>query len=710
MRLRLALHAGEIHHDDYGLVGTAINLAFRMLDAKPLKKALAESTGVLGVIASQWFFDEVIRHDPTNHPGEYHRIRVIAKETETDAWIRLPCEPDESRNIVVSHSPRAQVPRQLPGKVAGFVGRADELEALTSLLDVIPARNTVVISAIHGTAGIGKTALAVHWAHEVTQRFPDGQLYVNLRGFDPLGSPVTPAEAVRGFLEALEVPPKRIPASLDAQAALYRSLLAGRRVLVLLDNARDAEQVRPLIPGSPGCVAVVTSRHRLTSLVAGEGALPITLDLLTTTESRQLLTQRIGVDRVTAETQAVERIIESCARLPLALAIVAARAATHPTFPLAALADELRGSLGRLGALDGGDTSTNARVAFSWSYQQLTTEAARLFRLLSLHSGPDITVSAAASLAGLTQISVQPTLRELARAHLITERTPGRYAFHDLLRAYAGEQARAFDTEAEQRTALKRMLDHYLHTAHEAALLLYPRWEPITPNPQEDNVTVEEFEDYAAASAWYQAEHHVVMGLTNLAATRGFHIHAWQLSSLLMEYLDQRGEWHGLTSVQQIALSAAQRQGDRDGQAHMHHDLGRTFTWLGRFRDARENFRRALDIFTNLDDEAGQAHILTDLGWLLAQQNQFSEALTHVDQALALAHSVGNRLAKARALNHLGWYHALINQYSLALNCCREALALYRELDDPRGESHTLDNLGYTHLQAGHHQKRKRDG
>ena len=243
------------------------------------------------------------------------------------------------------------MPRQLPAAVAGFAGRAAELAALTGLLqEATAAASTIVISAIGGTAGIGKTALAVNWAHQVAGQFPDGQLYVNLRGFDPAGSPMTAAEAVRGFLDAFEVPPGRIPASLDAQAALYRSLLAGRRVLVVLDNARDADQVRPLLPGSPGCAVVVTSRNRLTSLIAAEGARPLTLDLLTFAEARQLLAGRIGAGRVAAEPPAVEEIITSCARLPLALSIVAARAAAHPGFRLAALAGELRDARGGLDA------------------------------------------------------------------------------------------------------------------------------------------------------------------------------------------------------------------------------------------------------------------------------------------------------------------------------------------------------------------------
>ena len=283
---------------------------------------------------------------------------LLREHLQQILWEFADRRPPSDRNLLappdadLPQSPEVAVPRQLPTAVAGFAGRTAELEALTSLLEeaALPG-GTVVISAIDGTAGIGKTALAVQWAHQVAGRFPDGQLYVNLRGFDPAGPPMEPAEAVRGFLDAFEVPAAPIPASLDAQAARYRSLLARRRVLVLLDNAHDANQVRPLLPGSPGSSVVVTSRNRLTGLIA-DGAHPLTVGVFTETDARQMLDRRLGEDRVAAQPQAVQQIIARCARLPLALSIVAARAAAHPDFPLTALAEELREAEGRLQALD----------------------------------------------------------------------------------------------------------------------------------------------------------------------------------------------------------------------------------------------------------------------------------------------------------------------------------------------------------------------
>jgi DNA-binding SARP family transcriptional activator len=328
------------------------------------------------------------------------------------------------------------VPRELPAAIGHFTGRARELRALTMMLDRMgdPVMGAVVICAIGGTAGVGKTALALHFAHRVAGRFTDGQLYVNLRGFAPSGVPVTPGEAVRGFLDALGVPPERIPARQQAQAGLYRSLLADRKMLIVLDNARDEQQVRPLLPASPASLVIVTSRNQLAGLAAADGARLLSLDVLPSDEAVQLLSARIGAGRAVAEPEAASEIAALCACLPLALAVAAARAAARPRFRLTELAAGLRGAAGRLDALDAGDPAVSVRAVFSWSYLQLGPAAARMFRLLGLHPGPDIGVPAAASLAAVDEPEARRVLGELARDCLVTEHAPGRYAFHDLLR------------------------------------------------------------------------------------------------------------------------------------------------------------------------------------------------------------------------------------------------------------------------------------
>jgi transcriptional regulator with XRE-family HTH domain len=387
----------------------------------------------------------------------------------------------------------AAVPRQLPAAVPDFTGRAAELRALTRMLDEAGASapGTVVISAIGGTAGVGKTALALHWAHQVARRFPDGQLHVNLRGFDPAGTPATPATAIRRFLDALGVPPERIPPAPEAQENLYRSLLADKRMLIVLDNARDEQQVRPLLPASPASLVLVTSRNQLAGLAAADGARLVSLDAFTHDEAVQLLTARVGTSRAAAEPEAIDEIAGLCACLPLALAVAAARASARPRFPLTALAAELRDATRRLDALESGDPTASVRAVFSWSYRQLSPEPAWMFRLLGLHPGPDISVPAAVSLAGTTEPEARRMLSELTRHCLIAEHIPGRYAFHDLLRAYAATQAREWDSEPDRAAAAVRVLDHYLHTANAAVTLLDTMDEPITVAAPQSGVTPE---------------------------------------------------------------------------------------------------------------------------------------------------------------------------------------------------------------------------
>lgn len=601
--------------------------------------------------------------------------------------------------------PAPPVPAQLPPDVAAFTGRAAHLHHLDALLPAEDqAATAVVISAIAGTAGIGKTSLAVHWAHRIAHRFPDGQLYVNLRGYDPAGTPTTPTEAIRGFLDAFAVPPQRIPASLDAQIGLCRSLLAGKRVLLLLDNARDADQVRPLLPGSPGCLVVVTSRNQLTSLVAAEGAHPVTLDLLTHDEARDLLTRRLGPDRVAAEPDAVDQLITLCSRLPLALSIVAARAATRPTFPLTLLASELRDARDSLDPFIGEDPKTDIRAIFSWSYHAVSAPAARLFRLLGLHPGPEVSAAAAASTAGIPLPQIRPLLAELTRTHMLVEPAPGRYSFHDLLRTYATELTHAIDAATERRTALHRLLDHYLHTALRAALLLRPCLPTIPLTPVQPGVIPENLTDHTRALAWFTAEHCVLLAVCRHAATNGRDRHAWQLAFTIKFFLHRRGHWHDWISIQQAGLDAAHRIGDRTGQAHSHHDLARVLAQLGRYEEARIHLEHAFDLFTLLGDASGLAAAATGFNHVYGRQGLHREALRPALRALALYRSAGDRYGEANALNNAGWTYAHLGDYRQALTCCQQALSLVQELDVVSTVmANTWDSLGHVRHHLGHH-------
>jgi DNA-binding SARP family transcriptional activator/tetratricopeptide (TPR) repeat protein len=591
----------------------------------------------------------------------------------------------------VAAKPRAPVPAQLPLGVRGFTGRAAALDRLDALITGDPTA-AVVVAALSGAAGVGKTALAVHWAHRVAHHFPDGQLYLNLRGFDPGGTAMSAAEAVRRLLDAFEVPPARIPVSVDAQVSLYRSLLAGRRVLVVLDNARDAEQVRPLLPGAPGCLAVVTSRNQLTSLVATEGAVPLALDLLSHAEARDLLANRLGAEAVAAAPSAVDAIVVACARLPLALAIVAARVAVNASTPLDAVADEL--GRASLDGLDGGDPFTDVRGVLSWSYRVLGAEAARLFRLLGLHPGPDIGAAAVASLAGLTPERTGPLLADLVRAHLVTEHAPGRYTCHDLLRAYAAELVRNVDSAAERHAATHRMLDHYLHTAHAAALLLQPHREPLALPPAERG---EPLADYAQALDWFTAEQAVLLALVEREES-----HAWPIAWALTTFLGRRGAWRDLAAAHRAALATAQQRGDRAGQAHAHRGLALACNELGLDDDAEAHHHAALALFTELSVHTGQAQTHLDLALVRERQARHADALDHANQALDLFRRAGNQFGLANALNAVGWHHAGLGEHQQTLVYCEQALALLREMGERYGQAATSDSLGYAHHHLGH--------
>ena len=406
-------------------------------------------------------------------------------------------------------------PAQLPMASPVFAGRDDEIAAVLDRLGSDGGDAPVLITAIGGMAGIGKTALAVHCAHTLADRFPDGQLYLNLRGFDPDGRIVSAEDALRGFLEALGVNPASLPDQLDERAALFRSQLAGRRVLVVLDNARDTEQVRPLLPGTPGCRVIVTSRNQLTGLVAHDGAQPLRLGPLSDPDARRLLVRRLGHARVAEDPAATDRIIAACAGLPLALAIVSARAAAN-SFSLSVLADELAVSADRLNALTADESIVDVRAVFSWSYRMLPPTVADVFRGLAVHPGPEISLAAASSITGLSAAQVRGAIAALLAGNLLTEVSPGRFVMHDLIRDYAAE---LLDT-AERDTTFGRLVDHYVRSTR-AAYLTYGR-PPVGELPAaSDGVTPETPADTVGAMTWYTRERAVLRAVVDAAIAAG---------------------------------------------------------------------------------------------------------------------------------------------------------------------------------------------
>jgi len=542
----------------------------------------------------------------------------------------------------------------------------------------------------------------------VAARFPDGQLYVNLRGFDPSGRVMDPADAIRGFLDALGEPPDRIPASPDAQAARYRNRLAGKRVLVVLDNARDAEQVRPLLPASPAAVVLVTSRNQLTGLVATEGAHPLQLGVLSPAESRDLLNERLGDDRVTAEPDAVPEIVAACAGLPLALSLAAARA-QQSGFPLAALVADLNEAGNRLNVLETGDPLSDVRAIFSWSYATLPPPAARLFRLLGRQPGSDLSTVAAAALAGAPVPETRRLLSQLTRANLATEHAPGRYTQHDLLRAYAAELASADEAE----DALARLIAHYVHTACTANRLVYPNLDaiavPLEPLPA--GVEAGRIADHDAAMAWLTAEHANLLAAAAHAAGAGLHAYTWQLAWGLDTFHYRQWHLHDQMATWQAAVTAAGHMGSPAVLAYTHRRLGETYRRLGRSAEGSAQAQEALRLFDSIGDRCGEADVHLDLSMLAERQGRFDEALGHAERALAATRSGDPRAADAvelrmaRALNTVGWFRALLGDHAAALGFCQEALEINTRRGDEENIGFTLDSLGYAYQHLRDHEQ-----
>jgi len=627
---------------------------------------------------------------------------------------RRPARPAPSRQPAPAQRPVADrahrvVPRQLPPAARHFGGRERELAELAELTGLagLPggtrAAGTVAVTAIGGTAGVGKTTLAVYWAHRVADRFPDGNLYINLRGFDPGGRATDPAVATRHFLEALEVPAPRVPADPEAQTALYRSLLATRRMVIVLDNARDAAQVRPLLPAAPGCLVLITSRNLLSGLIAAEGAHPVMLDLFTATEARQVLANRLGADRVAAAPRAVDEIVERCGRLPLALAVVAARAAAHPGLPLDAVAVELAGAREQLDAFADHDPYTDVRAVLSWSYHALSAPAARLFRLLSLHPGPDVTAPAAASLAAVDLPEARALLTELSRANLATERRGGRYACHDLLRAYAASLAGTTDSEPERRACTNRLVDHYRHTAQAANRVLDPTVDHAVPDAPAGALTPEPFTDPRQALDWFAAEHAVLLNIVDHAAAAGRDVSVGPLAHAVAPFLDRQGHWHDGLAIWGTAVGSAQRLGDRAAQARAQRQLGRAYTRLYRFDDADVHLRRALELAAATGDRTEQAHVNGMLAILCERRGQLDLALQYNREALDLYRATGHRRGEANARNGIGWNLTLLGEHGPALDHCQQALAVLEREGDRAGQAQTWDSLGHAHHHLGHH-------
>jgi DNA-binding SARP family transcriptional activator/tetratricopeptide (TPR) repeat protein len=617
-------------------------------------------------------------------------------------------------------------PAQLPGDVDAFTGRAGELAALDKLAATIGppggagpgqpgAGPAAMVICVSGTAGVGKTALVVHWARRARGAFPDGQLHVNLRGYDP-GRPVPAGDALAGFLRALGMPGQDVPRDLDERAAAYRTLLNGRRMLVVLDNASTVEQVRPLLPGSPSSLVLVTSRNSLAGLVARHGARRLDLDTLPQQEAVALLRALIG-DRAEIQPDATAMLAAQCARLPLALRVAAELAAASPAMTLAQLADELADEQRRLDLLDaGGDPGSAIRGVFSWSYGHLADEPARAFRLLGLSPGPDLDAHAAAALTGVPLAQASRTLELLARTHLIHRTRPGRYGLHDLLRAYAAGLAAAWDAEGERHAALTRLFDYYLAAAAAAMDTLVPAERhlrprvhgsrmpatPATANPAAGNPAAA---DPAAARAWLDTERAALVAASTHASAHGWPAHATRLAGTVYRYLETGGHYTDAITIHSAARDAARRTGDRAAEATALTNLGIVDWRQGRYRQAAGHHRQALRVSREIGDRFGQATALNNLGIIYERQGRYRQAADYYRQTAILSADLDDRSGEARALANLGGTDCLQGRYEQAARRLHRALVLFREIGDHQGEAAVLAGLGVVDGRQGRYER-----
>jgi len=643
----------------------------------------------------------------------------------------------------------APVPAQLPPAATGFTGRAQALSELDALVTAGLSSAPVVVIA--GTAGVGKTALAVHWAHRHRDAFPDGQLYVNLGGYAP-GTPMSPQRALAGFLRALGVPAERIPLEADEAAALYRSLLADRRVLIVLDNAHAPDQVRPLLPGGAGCLTVVTSRDALAGLTALDGARLLPVGVLPIDEALSLLTGLLGAERIGAEPVAAAEVATLCACLPLALRIAAAHLTRHPRQPVAGLAAELREG-NRLAVLSvAGDDQAAVRAAIDLSYATLQPAAQRMFLLAGHAPGADLSTRAAAAIAAAGIPCARELLAELARAHLVEEHAPGRYAMHDLLRLYASERAGDEIGAAERDAAVARLCDFYLCATDAAARLLHPNMQrlPLPERPErperpggggEEAVV---FELDADALGWLEAERPNLVATVTWAAGHGHLAAAWLIADAMRGYFWMRRYAADWLAVAEAGLAAATTGDDPRAMAAAHLSLAQAKRWLaryadaethltqardlalrafwepgaaaalgslanvyrdqGRMTDAAAHHRQARDIYQRTGNRGGEATSLGNLGNVLLELGRLDEAIGFLSQSLAIYQEIGARHAEGHLLNSIGCAYLIQGRLPAALDHLERALALHRDTGSREGEADDLNNLAELHLDAGRHQ------
>jgi DNA-binding SARP family transcriptional activator/tetratricopeptide (TPR) repeat protein len=655
-----------------GLLMTALHQAGRGAEAariyRALRQRLVDDAGM----------------EPSPRLAELHRA-ILAND------VTAPTD----RPTVPARPAGPPVAAQLPAHRTDFRGRADTLARLDQLRADAHRVGPVVV-VITGTAGVGKTATAVQWAHRALDRFPDGQLLADLRGHSS-GPPARPIDVLAAFLRALAVPPERVPVDVAEAAAMYRSLVAGRRMLVLLDNARDAEQVRPLLPGGSAGTVIVTSRNELTGLVALDGATALPLDVLPPDDAHHLLAGVLGADRTVGQSPAISELVAMCARLPLALRIAGARLAGQPGRPVADYVAELRDG-DRLGELQvDGDPHAAVRVAFALSYRALRAPARRLFRRLGLAPGATVSTDAAAALAGVMPAHARRLLAQLARASLLDPAGPDRYAMHDLLHLYAAERARAEDGAEQIRAAEECLFRYLLLAVDTAARHLYPHMvrAPVADlaGSDGDGVVRRAFADRAAALAWLDAERPTLVAAVHRFATHGAPAHAWRLADSLRGYYHLRmhaAEWLALAEA---AAAAARSDGDPRGQTSAHLDLALMPWHQGRHAEAITHYRHAHRFAMRAGWVQAEAAALGQLGNLYRQTGSARKAIDMYRRVVQLSHRTGNLAAEAVSIGNLGLVYWERGRLADAVDRYETAIPLLRRIGSASAEAVVLSNL-----------------
>jgi tetratricopeptide (TPR) repeat protein len=711
-------NGGFAHLDTPAKLGAWLRA--RIADSGCSVRQIAESTeDVSRVTIYYWLRGEHLPKPPT--ADEPDRFDQLLSNPRLGLSLRERVELDEVRRRLTGTSLNAERPvadwpaRALPADDQAFTGRNEEQRRLDRLLREHHRGRVVVVSALTGIGGVGKTALAVHWARSraVKARFPDGCLYVNLNGYADV-PPTDPEQALRGLLEQFGVDPKAMPDEPDALAARYQEALRGKRLLIVLDNAHAEPQVRPLLPTEPSCLVVVTSRCRLDGLRATHsGIVHLALDSLTAAEAAALLRGLLGRSTAKgADEDEIAAFAAACGRLPLAIHIAAANYLTSHsrTTSIGEYARTL--AEGRLGRLNVGptDPSTSVAAAIDRSYRHLSTPAQRAYRLLALHPGLDLTAPLAASLTGMGADDTGSALMELTRASLLTQNAEGRFSFHDLVREHAIALAERTDSAAERRKAMRRLLDHYTHTACPAAALIRPSSDELAiplgePSP---GAVPESLTERAQARAWFEAEH-AGMAAAVLRQPEGeLDVQVWQSGWALSGLYYVRGHMRDLVVLQLAALGAATRIGDSAAQAQSHRLLAWSYMWLGRFEDSRTHLIRALRLSVAAEDRFAQAAAHHGLANLAAMQGDHEAALEHSRRFLELSRSQGSRIGVSRALNSVGWYHAQLGEYAEAIEFCEQALEVCQEVESdlrPHLEAAILDSLGFIHHRLGRYER-----